>query len=288
MSVLELRQLASEDFPYLLKEIPDPPDRLYVHGRLPPRDTTALCVVGSRKYSPYGKQVVETLIHSLRGLPVTVVSGLALGIDALAHEAALKANLHTIAVPGSGLNREVLAPRSNLGLAGRILEAGGALLSEFEPTFASTPWAFPQRNRIMAGLSQAVLVIEAQQRSGTLITARLAGEYNRDVLTVPGSIFSATSIGPHQLIRDGATPITSADDLHQALGIEHDRGQQPEPDRAEYSADERALLELLREPQARDDLIRRSSLGTSKTNMILAALEMKGVVKEERGEVRRV
>ncbi|MEX0930204.1 MAG: DNA-processing protein DprA [Candidatus Paceibacterota bacterium] len=288
MSSSTINRLDPNKFPPLLREIPDPPAQLYTKGTLPPEDTKLLCVVGSRKYSSYGKQTVESLISSLQGKPVAVVSGLALGIDALAHEAALKADLRTIAVPGSGLDRNVLAPRSNLGLADRILLAGGTLLSEFEPEFESTPWAFPQRNRIMAGISHAVLIIEARERSGTLITARLAGEYNRDVLAVPGSIFSDSSVGPHQLIRDGATPITSSDDLHEALGLESEPVRDREIDRSHYSADELALLDRLSEPQTRDDLIRASALGPSKANMTITALEMKGVIKEERGQIRKL
>ncbi|MEX0924864.1 MAG: DNA-processing protein DprA [Candidatus Paceibacterota bacterium] len=288
MTSEKLFKLALAQFPSLLQEIPDPPEQLYIKGTLPPDTNTTLCVVGSRKYSPYGKQVVDTLISSLRGKPVTVISGLALGIDALAHEAALAAGLATVAVPGSGLGRKVIAPRSNLGLADRIVECGGALVSEFEPDFRSTPWAFPQRNRIMAGLSHAILIIEARDRSGTLITARLAGEYNRDVLATPGSLFSDGSVGPHQLIRDGATPITSAVDLHEALALTSETVTQEPLELSHYSGDEQIILKVLAEPRGRDEVIRLSRLGTSKANMTIAALEMKSVIKEERGSLFRL
>ncbi|MBX2866739.1 DNA-processing protein DprA [Candidatus Kaiserbacteria bacterium] len=205
--------------PYLC-EIPDPPEQLYVRGKLPPSDTTYLAVVGSRKYTEYGRRVVETLIQDLRGHNICIVSGLALGIDALAHEAALQNNLHTIAVPGSGLDDSVLYPKTNRRLAERILESGGALLSEFEPTFKATRWSFPRRNRIMAGLSHAVLIIEAEEKSGTLITARMAADYNRDVLVVPGDIFSKNSHGTHQFLKLGATPVTCADDILDALSFD--------------------------------------------------------------------
>src|SRR3989338_5938444 len=211
--------LKFDSFPSRLQEIADPPEKLFVKGTLPPEEHKWLCVVGSRKYSSYGKEVCEKLIDGLRGYKVVIVSGLALGMDASAHRAALSANLPSVAVPGSGLDSEVLYPATNRRLADEILKAGGALLSEFEPNFRATAWSFPQRNRIMAGLSDAVLVIEAEKRSGTLITARLATEYNRDVFTIPGSIFSASSAGPHMLLRLGATPITSQEDLLNALGL---------------------------------------------------------------------
>ncbi len=156
----------------------------------------------------------------MRGYNVTIISGLALGIDGLAHKAALKAGLKTLAVPGSGLDATVLYPRSHLQLAEEIVRNGGALLSEFKPQTQAATWTFPKRNRIMAGLSHAVLVIEAELKSGTLITSKLATEYNRDVLTMPGSIFSSTSEGPHMLIKLGATPVTASEDILRTLGIE--------------------------------------------------------------------
>ena len=197
------------DVSALLPEIPDAPDGVYVRGNLPPTNNSCLAVVGSRNYSNYGKQVVDYLISGLRGYPISIISGLALGIDALAHEAALNAGLHTLAVPGSGIDDSVIYPRRNFGLAQKILESGGGLLSEFEPTFRATTWSFPQRNRIMVGLSHAVLLIEASEKSGTLITARLTAEYNRDLLVVPGNIFLENSFGVHQFLKLGATPVTT-------------------------------------------------------------------------------
>jgi len=204
----------------LLKEIPDPPETVYVRGKLPDADTTYLSVVGSRNCTPYGMKVVDNLISSLSGHNICIVSGLALGIDACAHRVALEAGLHTIAVPGSGIDDSVLYPKTNQGLAKEILESGGALLSEFEPTFRATKWSFPKRNRIMAGMSHAVLLIEAAEKSGTLITARMAADYNRDVLVVPGDIFSPQSHGTHQFLKLGAIPVTSAEDILDALSFD--------------------------------------------------------------------
>ncbi|MDZ4284913.1 MAG: DNA-processing protein DprA, partial [Patescibacteria group bacterium] len=238
-----LYQISEKQFPGNLAEIPDKPKKLYVRGNLPPPDHKLLAVVGSRRYSTYGKQAVEHILGGLAGYPITIISGLAIGIDALAHRSALDHRIHTVAVPGSGLDDSVLYPRQNAALARAILAAGGGLMSEFEPDFRATDWAFPQRNRIMAGMADAVLIIEAALQSGTLITSRLATDYNRDVLAVPGSIFSKNSAGTHLLISLGATPVTCAADVGMALHL-----ASPVPTALEemgLSAGEKALLELL-------------------------------------------
>ena len=207
-------------FPSLLREIPQPPVALNYRGVLPPTDIHLLSVVGSRDFTEYGKQVVNELIDGLKGYPIGIVSGLALGIDSLAHEAALRNNLYTLAIPGGGLSDEALYPASHKPLAHRILEAGGGLLSEYEPDFRATTWSFPKRNRLVAGISRATLLIEAAEKSGTLITARMCTDYNRELLVVPGNIFSKSSIGVHQFLKLGATPVTSAADILEVLGIE--------------------------------------------------------------------
>jgi DNA processing protein len=282
---LEARQLAPEDFPPLLQEIPDPPKRLYATGSFPPPEHKLLCVVGSRKYSPYGKQACVKLIQGLAGFPISIVSGLALGIDAIAHAAALEVGLHTIAVPGSGLSPQVLYPATNRQLALRIVESGGLLLSEFEPDFRATPYSFPQRNRIMAGLSHAILIIEATERSGTLITARLALDYNRDVLAVPGQIFSAQSYGTHQLIKNGATPIRESADILEALGF--DVHTAPVISLERLSPDERRIVEMLDEPRSRDDLCDATGLPIEKLNIVLSTMELKGILSERLGLLQR-
>src|SRR3989338_8416810 len=184
------RQLeASGQYPPLLSEIPDPPKKLYVRGALPSYEKLWLAVVGSRAATNYGRQAVRHLIEGLRGYPIVIVSGLAYGMDAEAHKAALEAGLPTVAVPGSGLDWSVLYPRANVNLAREIMKAGGAHLSEFEPNMKAADYTFPQRNRIMVGLSKAVLVIEAKERSGSLITARLATEYKHRTPRFPRSFF---------------------------------------------------------------------------------------------------
>lgn len=274
------------DFPRRLKEIPDPPEKLWMEGILPPEEHKWLAVVGSRRYSSYGKEACEKLVAGLYGHPVVIVSGLALGIDCIAHRVALEAKLKCVAVPGSGLSRKIMHPVANRALADHIVAGGGALLSEFPPEFRATLWSFPQRNRIMAGLSDAILVIEAEKRSGTLITARLAAEYNRDVLTVPGSIFSGATEGPHLLMRLGATPVRTPEDLLAALGFEATPdSKQKAKNYADCSAEEMKIIELLKIPMERDALIAAAKLPISKTNAVLSLLEIKGFISESMGEI---
>lgn len=285
---ITLQKLTPKKFPKRLLEIPDPPEKLYLKGELPPEKYKYLCVVGSRKYSEYGKQAVEKLISGLRGYPIVIVSGLALGIDSIAHRAALDADLKTIAVPGSGLDPNVLYPASHRQLAEKIVASGSCLLSEFEPDFRPTAYSFPQRNRIMAGLSDAVLIVEAELRSGTLITSKFATEYNRDVLTIPGSIFSRTSAGPHMLLRLGATPVTSSMELLEALGFESLANNLNLAPRSyvDCSSEEKKVIALLSEPKPRDELIRALGIGARDATILLSMMEIRGLIKESMGEVR--
>ncbi|MDO8510029.1 MAG: DNA-processing protein DprA [bacterium] len=283
----EIRKIGPKDFPPLLREIPDPPEELFIQGNFPVTEKY-LCVVGSRKHSSYGKEACQSIIGALRGFPITIVSGLALGIDAIAHKAALDAGLATVAVPGSGLGEEVLYPATNVPLARKILERGGALLSEFPNDFRATNWSFPQRNRIMAGLSHATLIIEALKRSGTLITSRLATDYNRDVFAVPGPIFSQTSEGPNMLIRLGATPITKGEEVLEAFGFEFEN---PTPDTRKYddcTDEEKKVISRLARPIERDLLILELGWPAAKANSVLMYLEIKGLIKEMGGEIRLV
>jgi DNA processing protein len=275
------------EIPQQLLEIPQPPKELWFAGTLPSPETVLLTVVGSRKYTSYGKEACEELIAGLRGYDIAIVSGLALGIDTIAHEAAMRAGLRTVAVPGSGLDPRVIYPRANLMLAKRILEAGGALLSEFDPNFRATDWSFPQRNRIMAGLAAATLLIEAGAKSGTLITARLATDYNREVLVVPGSIFSPASYGTHQFLKLGATPVTSSEDVLQALGFTPEEPTQQELDFSELSEAERAVMECLTEPRNRDHLIETLDISASDANILLMKMEIAGLIIETPAGLRR-
>jgi DNA processing protein len=284
-----------KDHPLLarLLELHDIPDKLYIAGTLPEvvldeygRATPRiLTVVGSRKYSNYGKLSVEKLLNTLKGQPVVVLSGLALGIDGLAHEAALHAGLTTVAIPGSGLDTKVLYPRTHLSLAEQVILAGGALISEFAPEMQAAQWTFPARNRLMAALSDALLVIEATEKSGTLITARQALELGRDIGAIPGDIFSESSLGTNMLIKEGAYMIRNVDDLYDLLHLQR---TEVETASYEFTKEEEIILENLSEPTEKDTLLVKCELAPDRFLIALSSLEMKGCVQETFGEVRKV
>ncbi|MCA9366117.1 DNA-processing protein DprA [Candidatus Kaiserbacteria bacterium] len=278
-----VRELPVAEFPPLLREIPQPPKQLNYRGELPPPDLKLLAVVGSRHYTNYGKQAVEHLIRGIAGYNIGIVSGLALGIDSLAHEAALTASLYTLAIPGGGIDDSVIYPARHKPLARRILESGGGLLSEYEPTFRATTWSFPARNRLVCGIAHATLVIEAGEKSGSLITARMASDYNRELLVVPGSIFSDNSKGTHQFLKLGATPVTDANDILLALGIDPDQKVTTSKtlSASTNSPLETKVLSLLGEPLQRDELIRRLGLPVSEAATLLMQMELSGLITEQ-------
>lgn len=291
----KIQKLDRKNWPPLLEEIHQLPEQLFYAGTIPDWKNKMLCIVGARKNTSYGKEAVETFVEGLRGYPITIVSGLALGIDSIAHKAALKNNLPTIAVPGSGLSLKVLHPQSHALLAQEIVDKGGMLMNEFDPEFKATHWSFPQRNRIMAGMCHATLVIEAQKKSGTLITSRLATEYNRDVLALPGSIFNTTSEGPHMLIRLGATPVRDSDDILEALHLQKLEDEDARNDEDKYydcSEKEMLIIRLLNEPLPRDQILREAQtehqIGIAETQTLLSLLELKGLIRETLGEIRLV
>lgn len=286
-----MKVITGDEIPKALREIPQPPKKLYLLGKLPPEHLIHLTVVGARNHTSYGKEACSKLIEGLAGYPIIVVSGLALGIDAVVHETALRVGLTTVAFPGSGLDPSVLYPRNNFALAQKIIDAGGAVVSEFEPETKAALWTFPKRNRLMAGISRATLIIEATEKSGTLITARLATEYNRDVMAVPGSIFSDMSSGPHLLLRLGATPVTKSEDILQQLGFDILEANENKNERLEALAncsdEEKEILKLLGEPIERDDIARSLNRPINEVNATLSVMEIKGLIKEEFGEIRR-
>lgn len=284
---MEIKKLPKNKFPKALLEIPQPPENLWIIGDLPPEDLIYLCVVGSRKFTSYGKEACEKIIAGLKGYPIVIVSGFAMGIDTIAHKKAMQVGLKTIVFPGSGLSDEAMYPKTNVKLMTEIVESGGCLISEFEPDFKATQWSFPMRNRLMAGISKAVLIIEAEERSGTLITARLTTEYNRDLLVVPGSIFSSNAKGTNKLLRQGATPVTNAEEVLEALGFEQEKPVELQQRLfADLSPEEKKITELLREPISRDDLIRALKLPTPTVNTLISVMEIKGLIKEEFGDIR--
>ena len=284
---MKIEKLPKEKFPPALLEIPQPPENLFIIGELPSPNLIPLCVVGSRKFTSYGKECCEKLITGLKGYPIVIVSGFAMGIDTIAHKTAMKVGLSTISFPGSGLSNEAIFPKVNINMMEEIVESGGCLISEFEPDFKATQWGFPMRNRLMAGFSKAVLIIEAEEKSGTMITARLATEYNRDVLAVPGSIYSSSSKGTNKLIRLGATPITSSEDILSALGFELPEKEEKQKKLfADLSSEEKKVVNILHEPMPRDELIRALKMSTAEANALLSIMEIKELIKEELGEMR--
>ncbi|MES2416229.1 MAG: DNA-processing protein DprA [Patescibacteria group bacterium] len=286
---MKIRKLLEKEFPQALLEIPQPPKELWICGDWPEKveDQIYLCIVGSRRFTSYGKDICEKIIDGLKGYPIIIVSGFAMGIDTIAHKRAMKNNLQTIVFPGSGLSKEAMYPKTNVRMIEEIIENGGCLVSEFEPDFKATHWSFPMRNRLMAGLCKATLIIEAEEKSGTLITARLATEYNRDVLAVPGSVFSPSSKGTNKLLRQGATPITCAEDVLEALGFDLPNDEDKQMKLFEdLSPEEKIVVDLLREPTERDDLIRAMKMPIQNANSILSVMEIKGLIKEELGEIR--
>ncbi len=284
------RQLLPEEYPALLNEIPekDYPAHVYIRGVLPAPHTTYLCVVGSRATSPYGRRICNQLIRGLAGYPVAIVSGMALGIDAEAHKAALEAGLPTVAVLPSSLDEQSIYPSTNKALASRILESGGCLMSEYLEPHRAAIYDFPKRNRIAAGMSKASLIVEAGEKSGTLITARLALDYNREVLCVPHELGKETGAGVNRLIREGATLIRNSDDMVEALGfVPLDTPvQQALP--TDLTQQEAAILEVLVAAAEKDSLIEETGLSAQDANVALSSLLLRGLIAERLGKIERL
>ncbi|MCX6786665.1 MAG: DNA-processing protein DprA [Candidatus Kaiserbacteria bacterium] len=284
---MEIRELPKKEWPKQLLEIPQQPKKLWARGTLPPAGTKFLTVVGSRAMTRYGQEACQKLISGLAGYPISIVSGLALGVDTCAHKAALDAGLHTLVVPGSGLGDDVLYPRSNRAFAKEILEKGGGFISEYAPDQASHIHYFPERNRLMVGLADAVLVIEAGEKSGTLITARLASEYNRDLLCIPHRIGDPHSFGPHLFVRLGAALVCEPLHILEALHIPpREIGTTAAPTDLENA--ELVIWNMLEEPKTRDEILRESDAGAGEALTALVALELRGLVREEFGAWHRI
>lgn len=282
-------RLLPPEYPYLLQKLDKQPPFLDLVGHLPPDEHKYLCVIGSRRYSSYGKAVCHKLISGLKNYPVVIVSGLAVGIDSLAHKCALETGLQTIAWPGSGLDESVLYPPMHLDLAKDILKSGGALLSPFERDQQGIRWTFPVRNTLMAGMSHATLIIEARAGSGTMLTANAALELGRDVLVVPGSIFSDLSHGPHNLLNEGAIPVTSSSDILRALGFQshsdEDRVHLENLTLFSFSPDEKKIIEHLKsEPLSSSVLIDKLKISATAFNIIISDLELRDIITERGGK----
>ena len=267
-----------EAYPQRLKEIEQPPPVLYMRGDLLPEDTWAVAIVGTRRVTPYGRQVTEQIASFLAANGVTVVSGLARGVDAIAHNAALKAGGRTLAVLGSGVDR--LYPPENRALAEQIFEHG-AVLSDYAPGTPPESSNFPPRNRIISGLSMAVVVIEAGETSGALITAEFAAEQGREIFAVPGNILAPQSKGTNKLIQQGALPLLSASDIMQALNLT--RVGQHKAARKALPADDveaKLLTAIGEEPLHVDEIRNQTGLPVEKVSATLVMMELKGMVRQ--------
>lgn len=283
---VEVRTFWDESYPPVLKDLEtDAPAVLFIRGKLK-KDAPRVAMVGTRRASAYGESAVNMIVGGLRGSGLHVVSGLASGIDGFAHRSALNADLVTEAVFGCGVDR--IYPPTHAELARQILEHDGALLSEYPLGTKQTKYTFPQRNRIIAGLCKATIVVEAPMKSGAQITARLSIEYGRDVGAVPGSVTSAVSRGTHELIKSGAALIESPEDV---LGLV--KGIAPEPAQpvvvelpSDLPEEERKVLELLQGAEAMhiDVLSEKTALATSELLSRLLMLELKSLIKQLPGK----
>jgi len=268
----DIRRIGLDDpgYPAWLCEVPDAPKEIYVRGELMTKDLPRVAVVGTRKPTPYGVQVTERLVSAIAPHCV-VVSGLAYGIDALAHQAAVKAGGITWAVLGTGLDDASIYPAKHLSLARQIIASGGALISEYAPGTPPMQHHFPMRNRIIAGLSEKVVIIEAPESSGAVITAKLALDYNRDVLAVPGPIFSPNSVGTNRLIAEGAKPVLSASDIIEVTTTVNSE-KLTEREAMIYNA-------LVAGPRHINEVVQITGLGMAIVSSELTLLEIQGKVR---------
>ncbi len=276
---VEIKKISinSKHYPAILRKIKEAPRVLYYKGKIKPEEK-CLAVVGTRRYSPYGKQAALEIAGDLAEAGLTIVSGLAPGIDTFAHTASVERGKRTIAVLGTGLDKESIYPQSNLRLAQRILEAGGCLISEYPPGTRGTRFTFPRRNRIVSGLSLGVLVIEAKERSGSLITARLGREQKRKIFALPGPVYSPNSRGTHKLIKEGAMLIENAEDILKEINIP--RSTLPSKHPRGGDREESLILESLKEgPLYVDDIIRKTKLATSRVASLLSVLEIRNKIR---------
>ena len=269
--------IGDSEYPSQLLELYRPPLILYLQGTLG-SSVTAMSVVGSRKPTPYGRQVVEAFVPPLVASGITVVSGLAQGVDTLAHVVTLRCGGTTIAVLGSGLDR--IYPYANCQLAARVVESGGALISEYSPGTPPLKHHFPARNRIVSGLSRGVIVVEGDIHSGSLITAEHAMEQGRDVFAVPGNIFSPQSRGPNRLIVQGAIPLLEPSNLLEYYGIK----TETPPEAQALSVEEKLIVTALgHEPRDVDEIIQRAGLPVTLVAAKLVELEVAGIVQRQPG-----
>lgn len=245
-----------------------------------PKTEHYLSIVGTRKNSAYGEEILRKIIAGLAPHSFTIISGLANGIDSIAHRSALENNMPTIAVLGSGLDKKVIS-YNKINLAEEIVSRGGAIISEYENNMQATLWSFPQRNRIISGLSKATLIVEAGEKSGSLITARFALDQNREVMAVPGTVFSQNSKGTNKLIKQGAHLVESAEDILEIYGINFTKQpgclvEQP----GCLTPQEQKVFDVMTEPSDIDTIIRTCRMPSYEVQALVSFLELRGIIKK--------
>ena len=282
MKEIQIIDIKSAEYPAKLRDIPNPPKRLYCTGDIDLLKTRSVGVIGARKNTVYGKNVAIMIGKRIAESGLAVTSGLALGIDAFSHEGALEAEGKIIGVLGSGIDQ--MGPWRNRELMNRGLEKGGLIVSEYAPDEPAHKGTFPARNRIISGLSEALVVIEAGLNSGSLITAKHAAEQGRPVYAVPGNINSQSSIGTNLLIRDGAIPLVIIDDLIRDIGVDIKRDQDNKPNLDE---DEEKVFEVIRVMSGPtvEEIIRGTGFDAKLVNSILTIMEIKGIVESYAGRI---
>lgn len=282
MKEIQIIDIKSAEYPAKLRDIPNPPKRLYCKGDIELLKARSVGVIGARKNTVYGKNVAIMIGKRIAESGLAVTSGLALGIDAFSHEGALEAEGKIIGVLGSGIDQ--MGPWRNRELMNRGLEKGGLIVSEYAPDEPAHKGTFPARNRIISGLSEALVVIEAGLNSGSLITAKHAAEQGRPVYAVPGNINSQSSIGTNLLIRDGAIPLVIIDDLIRDIGVDIKRDQDNKPNLDE---DEEKVFEVIRVMSGPtvEEIIRGTGFDAKLVNSILTIMEIKGIVESYAGRI---
>ncbi len=273
---IKIISIEEKNYPKLLKEIKDPPKVLYYRGKLEPNDN-CFAIVGTRRCSSYGKEAALEIAGDLAEVGLTIVSGLAPGIDTFVHQSTIERKKRTIAVLGTGIDERSIYPQSNLNLARKIIETGGCLISEYPPGTPGSQFTFPQRNRIISGLSLGVLVVEAKEKSGALITANWAKKQGRKVFAVPGPIYSSNSKGCHYLIKNGAKLVENVNDILLELNLS--LTTRPGGVAGE-TEEENLILNALKEDSLYiDKIIEKTKLSAASVASTIAILEIKGKVK---------
>lgn len=276
MDIIEIL-ISGSEYPESLRNIAQPPKQIFIRGEILPQDKNAIGIVGTRKCTPYGKKAAYDLAFRLAKLGITIVSGLAFGVDAEAHKGALDAGGRTIAVLGTGVDDKSIYPHTHKSLAEQIMK-NGAVISEFEPGTVGYPGNFPQRNRIISALSLGVIVVEAAEKSGSLITANYALEQGKEVFAVPGPIYSQVSAGANKLIQQGAKLITKAEDVLEEFGWQIEAV--PTSEVSADTLEEQMIISNIAEGiSTPDKIIQNTKLPSASVLTLLTMLELKNKIK---------